>query len=390
MQRIRTGAVGTVIVAAFGVLPLAASPWVEFPSNPIYQPYGAALPEDYFPSVLLDANRFNGDGDAFVHKMWHQSPLGIALSYSNDGVSWTLKGETNLIGGFHPCVLYDRNGFGGGGDHYKIWYWTGSPGTTIGVIRFSSSPDGINWAAPQSVAQDPAHPLVDGVLPGYFYHLYGPGFVMYNAAATSTPGQPFTFPYLMFYDTASEGAGPGTSVAQIALAYSGDGIFWTRYGSVPVLIPSGNTTDWDGSHAFRPSVIVLGGRYTMLYSGSNDKIDPATTIQYAHGIGAATSSDGITWTKDAANPVFSYKDNVAWRNSRTYTPAVLRSLDGSCLQMWFVGGTGTLAGANQGIGLATECGLAVTGVPSASRIGLAVLALLLGVLGVRRVWRGSA
>ena len=112
-------------------------------------------------------------------------------------------------------------------------------------------------------------PLVTGISPGFFYHLYGPGFVIYNPSATRIAGQPYTFDYVMFFDTASEGFGPGISVEQIGLAYSIDGISWTRYGTQPILIPSGNTaTDWDATHYFRPSIISSQGTYHMFFSGS--------------------------------------------------------------------------------------------------------------------------
>lgn len=335
--------------------------WTESPSDPIYNPIPMTDGEDYFPYVVYGDGKFDGNGDAFFYKMWHQgsNPSGsIALSYSNDGVNWTLKGETNLSPAYHPVVLYDKNRFGGGSYPYKMWFWTGTVGLTPDVIQYAFSTDGITWTTPQPITQDAMSPIVTGVSPGYFYHLYGPGFVMYNPSATSVAGQPYTFPYVMFFDTSSEGFGPGSSVEQIGLAYSSDGIAWTRFGTDPILIPSGNGTDWDATHFYRPSIVVSGGVYHLYYSGSNQAIDPLTTVVYAHGIGHAASLDGITWLKDSS-PIFIYSDGISWRNSRTYTPFVL--LDPFCnsntpsatAKMWFTGGTGTTTGENQGIGYAT-------------------------------------
>lgn len=349
-----------VFTCAVPVLSSIWTAWTESPSDPIYNPIPVTDGEDYFPYVVFENNKFDGNGDAFFYKMWHQgsNPSGsIALSYSNDGVNWTLKGETNLSPAYHPVVLYDKNRFGGGIYPYKMWYWTGNVGITPDVIQYAFSMDGITWTAPQPITQDLTFPIVTGVSPGYFYHLYGPGFIIYNPSATSVPGQPYTFPYVMFFDTATEGFGPGTSVEQIGLAYSSDGIAWTRYGTQPILIPSGNGTDWDATHFYRPSIIKSQGVYHMYFSGSNENIDPLTTVVYAHGIGHASSADGISWTKDP-NPIFIYSDGVAWRNSRTYTPFVL--FDPSCslssssfAKMWFTGGTGLTTGINQGIGYAT-------------------------------------
>lgn len=338
--------------------------WTESPSDPIYDPIPLSDFEDYFPYVVFNATSFDGNGDAALYKMWHQGadPAGsIALSLSNDGISWTLKGETNIPpAAYHPVVVYDKNGFGVGGKPYRIWFWTGVASTTTAgaAIHFSQSNDGITWDPPQPITEDPGAPLI--VIPSfYFFQLYGPGFVIYNPNATSIPGRPYTFPYVMYYDIA-------TSVQQevaesIALAYSSDGLNWFRFGSQPILIPSGNVgMDWDATHHFRPSVIISQGVYHMFYSGSNQFVDPLTTVPYAHGIGHASSLDGITWVKDADNPIFIYSDGVAWRNTRTYTPFVLFSPfcdAGSCpscvAKMWFTGGTGLVTGANQGIGYAT-------------------------------------
>jgi hypothetical protein len=120
--------------------------WTEYPGDPIYNPFPSqTLPEDYFPYVVFDRMRFNGNGNAVNYKMWHQGadPNGsIAISYSNDGINWTLKGETNLTSplttAFHPVVLYDKNGFGGISKPYRMWFWTGVVSSTnVGVIQYT-------------------------------------------------------------------------------------------------------------------------------------------------------------------------------------------------------------------------------------------------------------
>lgn len=335
--------------------------WSESPTNPIYNPLpGSSLPEDYFPYVVYDKQKFHLNGDSVYYKMWHQganSNGSVALSYSDDGINWTLKGETNLTPAYHPVVLYDKQGFGIGGKPYRIWYWTGSASTTdVGVIKFSQSDDGITWDTPQSITQDSGSPLLTGS--GFFYQLYGPGFVIFNPSATSVVGHAYTFPYVMFYDIAN--VEQTNQAESIALAYSNDGINWTRFGTEPILIPSGISTHWDATHLYRPSVVVSQGVYHMFYSGSNQYVDETTSVVYAHGIGHASSANGINWTKDSDNPIFIYNDGPAWRDSRTYTPFVLfgKFCDANkcvkCIgKMWFVGGIGVTPGTNQNIGYAT-------------------------------------
>ena len=140
-------------VFSFFAAPLAASvwtQWIEYPLDPIYNPYPTqTLFDDYFPSIVYNKNRFHGDGDKVYYKMWHSADNGsggatgaLALSLSNDGVNWTLKGLTNLPAtATHPVVLYDEFGFGGSPYHYRMWYWNGNVGTSADVIQYTFSSD---------------------------------------------------------------------------------------------------------------------------------------------------------------------------------------------------------------------------------------------------------
>lgn len=339
---------------------------IEDPTDPIYNPFPTKkLPEDYYPCVLF--NRFeNGD---FVYRMWHQGPTGIAMSASQDGIHWKFVGNTNLEG-THSCVIFNEKGFRNHSSKYRyiIWFWTGKISTDVGAIQYSFSNDGIHWLNPQPITQNPSKPLVFGAQGTPFYQVFGPGFVLFNPHAQSIKGMPYTFPFVMFYDISNGSPTPGAHA--VGLAYSKNGINWNRYGSNPILSP-GNSTDWDGTNVFRPSMIKVEGTYHLFYSGSNATIDPATTVSYAHGIGHASSNDGVNWIKDSDNPIFIFSDGVEWRNSRTYTPFVLyddfknvrqrnstsSSQNPNCLanflKMWFGGGMGTTIGKNQGIGYAT-------------------------------------
>lgn len=312
--------------------------WTEDPSDPIYNPGKA-----YYPSITYDPNRFGND--SAYYKMWYEDTNQIGLAYSDDGINWVdHSGEiTGLPSvGAHPDVLYDPNHFGGGLYAYKMWFWNpNNPLTDISAIQFSQSTDGINWTTPVSISQDPTFPLVTGISPGYFYHLYGPGDVIYNSNATSIPGQPLTYPYTMFFDTSTEGLGPGTSVEQTGLAFSTDGLFWTRYGTEPIIIPSGNISEWDGRYIYQGSILMIDGLLHYFYSGSNGLPIGSDGNSTAHGIGHAYSTDGINWTLDPNNPIFYILDGVAWRDNRTYTPEVIFGpfcdSNGCTAKMWFTG-----------------------------------------------------
>lgn len=83
---------------------------------------------------------------------------------------------------------------------------------------------------------------------------------------------------------------------RIGYATSADGISWTRYGANPVLGVGGVGT-WDSIGVVPSHVFKEGSTYYMYYWGYSS-IDQSTW-----SIGLATSPDGITWTKEASNPV---------------------------------------------------------------------------------------
>lgn len=113
---------------------------------------------------------------------------------------------------------------------------------------------------------------------------------------------------------------------RIGLATSLDGITWTRYSNNPVL-DVGPPGSWDDLQVGAPSVIFDGSVYRMWYYGN-----PYGPVR----IGLATSTDGITWTKYAGNPVLSAS---GWEGWWVLEPEVL--FDGSTYQMWYTGYDGT-------------------------------------------------
>ena len=98
---------------------------------------------------------------------------------------------------------------------------------------------------------------------------------------------------------------PSLSNLAICGATSPDGISWTKK-STPVLTAS--LTGWESrGDIYSPSVIYDGSVYGMWYTGT-------TTIGSVvqQQIGYATSKDGVTWTKDANNPILSPGESGTW------------------------------------------------------------------------------
>lgn len=66
---------------------------------------------------------------------------------------------------------------------------------------------------------------------------------------------------------------------------------WTRYGSNPIMTPA---VSWEETAVQEPMVLYESGAWRMWYTGG-----------WTHpGTGYATSTDGLTWTKYASNPVY--------------------------------------------------------------------------------------
>lgn len=323
----------------------ASDGWLEYASNPVFHP----AQKSYYPCVIYDANTFSGHGDSYCYKMWYSNGSTVRLAYSNDGINWVDQGSgdlNTLTNPNHPVVLYDANGFGGG-VYYKMWYWNSASEYT-NPIRYAESSDGVNWVNDQAITQDPSAPLVAGwVAPYWFYSSYGAGAVLYNSAgyATINPTDPMGNKYVMYFDAASQGYAPDGTDEGTALAFSADGIYWSRYGSEPVLTGSGGSA-WDSNYAYAWSVLKINGQYEMWYSGGQSGS--------SEGIGYAQSTDGITWTKQA-DPVMHISDCVTWRSDRTYTPSVLYDAnqfsghgDAAYFKMWYTG----LSGSTYAIGYA--------------------------------------
>jgi beta-1,2-mannosidase len=73
---------------------------------------------------------------------------------------------------------------------------------------------------------------------------------------------------------------------------------FVRYAGNPILKPEG--TGWESLEAFNPGVVEVHGVYHMLYRGTR----PVNISE----IGAATSTDGIHFTRYAGNPVIGQKE----------------------------------------------------------------------------------
>jgi hypothetical protein len=320
--------------------------WIEYSNNPLFGQWLGNPNRAYYPKVIYDANQFSsGNGTSAYYKMWFNTYNGvysIRYAYSDNGTSWTEATPVNGLASSsgHPLVKYDPSGFGNSGYFYKIWYWdNGANGYTINALRYAESIDGVNWTHDQVFSQDDILKLVTGIDGDWDKGSNGPCDLIYNPGGSNylDDSSLWNNKYVLYY------MGNNGNNEFIGLAYSDNATHWKRYdnnGNNPVLSPCSLTDNvsagWDYRSVGYCSVINLSGSWQMWYGGG-----PGTN----YGIGYATSTDGINWTKHPDNPIFHRDDGELWRNDRTYTPWVVYdaanfSGHGSVCtsyKMWFTG-----------------------------------------------------
>ena len=128
--------------------------------------------------------------------------------------------------------------------------------------------------------------------------------------------------------------------------------------------------EWDSNTMGKATVIRLADNEYHMWYGSGKTGDP---VAYGAGIGYATSTDGIVWTRDEDNPLLHYTDGPEYRSKRCYTPWVF--IDGLEARMYF--------SAENITGGADSIGLATAPIPEPATMSLLVLG---GLAVLRRGW----
>lgn len=149
----------------------------------------------------------------------------------------------------------------------------------------------------------------------------------------------------------SGGTGTGVNNVRLYTATSADGLSWT-IDPTPVLEP-GPAGAFDDEKTETPMVLRVGDSYHLYYTGFRTGDGPG---QYR--LGHATSMDGLSWTKDAANPVVEFHMNPAqWGFYQAAEPGVAYDAGSGRFHLYYVtarmraGYEGDLA-LQQGIALA--------------------------------------
>ena len=175
---------------------------------------------------------------------------------------------------------------------YRMWFsWR--PKKSVALVE---STDGIHWNQPQIV-------LAPNAATDWEQDINRP------VAVKRQDG------YHMWYTGQAKGH------SWIGYANSPDGRSWRRVSPKPVISPE---VAWEKVAVMCPHVIWDDSerQFRMWYSGG-EQYEP-------DAIGYATSPDGVTWTKFAANPVFKSDARFEWERHKVTACEVER------LQGWFV------------------------------------------------------
>lgn len=144
--------------------------------------------------------------------------------------------------------------------------------------------------------------------------------------------------------TASSDA-PGSSSASSTSSASSafTACSWVPHPNNPLIPFVASATPGDGNSSLPndPWVLREGAGYRMWFSRGDPTVSP---IRVA--IHEATSADGVTWTERAGGPVYGPDDVMAFDDTRTETPSVVRL--GQTLHLYH-SGCGTLTGGCNGV-----------------------------------------
>jgi hypothetical protein len=149
--------------------------------------------------------------------------------------------------------------------------------------------------------------------------------------------------YHMWYLSRKASGDPGGKLPMmVGYATSPDSAHWTKYAGNPVL-RFGPIGSYDGLGIHAPFVLFDGQTFRMWYSAWRADAQGSATWS----INYASSSDGMAWTKEAANPLMVEQRDGRWDATHISEPSVL--WNGALFEMWYNGGSERTATGGHGL-----------------------------------------
>ncbi|MFA6980180.1 MAG: hypothetical protein WC209_12750 [Ignavibacteriaceae bacterium] len=257
------------------------SKWIDYNLNPVLIKTNSLFDVGGIiqPKVIFDENSY---------KMWYANVgnngvHSVGYAVSTDGLHWYRKvdkpvltagsnGSWDSYGVSVGAVIKDNG-------TYKM-YFIGNPSHAGPYqIGLAVSNDGINWTKyPNPV-------------------LHADSIFEFSSIASEV--LKINNKYYMYYSVST-----AASKRVVCLAFSDDGVNWIRYNNNPILSV---TEPWEGVGAYYPTVILDKNKYVMVFENY---------FESATAFGMAYSSDGINWTKDSNNPIFT--KNTTYNHATNY------------------------------------------------------------------------
>ncbi|MFZ5917678.1 MAG: hypothetical protein ACOYZ7_12135 [Chloroflexota bacterium] len=261
-------------------------PFTKHPQNPIFD-VGQG---DAWDNAVVSEAKVIFDGQ--VYHLWYaarqrlqtpsgttRSPMLVGHAVSTDGLSWTRQPDESILSPgpagspeanfvYPPYVLLD-------GQQFRMWYsahdfeeWS---------INYATSTDGVAWE------RFAGNPLMRAAHDGRWdENFISEPSVLWNGTH-----------FEMWYNGGSD----RTSTLRVGYAWSEDGLVWHKWQPDEWLLDVGPLGAWDDFSVARVHVLYDGERYQMFYEGHDGNANMSWRLGYA------SSEDGTSWTKDAANPI---------------------------------------------------------------------------------------
>ena len=247
--------------------------WTDFPYNPIISQ--SIIPDN--PLAVTQSKILLEDG---VYKMWFNSLYNSAVSniwyaISSDGINWQLGSNYPVLtqGNLYS---WDSHRVGPGvvikdNNEYKMYYVGFADPNGYWNIGLATSTDGINWikhTTPVIYANSNEQQIIpdDIIKVNNNYLLY------------------YTNRQYPYYD--------------IRLATSQDGINFTKSNNNPILVPD---KVWEGTGIYSPSIVYENNEYKMVYANVNPSGTGLGMAYSSDGIHWTKDSDNPFFTIEDVN-----------------------------------------------------------------------------------------
>jgi predicted GH43/DUF377 family glycosyl hydrolase len=313
---------------------VASSGWVKSSKNPMLSlgQTGDFDSQNLFgPCVVRDGGKYfmfycGGPAGPKTGEELVRYQIGLALS--DDGETWEKTGQPLMPLGerdnFHatPSLLRDSDS-----NLLKIdgvWHMVFC-GNRADDVEHATSRDGLTWA------KDPRSPIFKGA--------YAPNLVQVGEELR------------MYYIRKPKAVGGQAKPWEVQLATGKDFYSLKEHPANPVLTVS---QPWEKGALFYPCVLREDHTWVMFYASY---WQTAPVKKQCTAIGMATSTDGIAWIKNPANPILTPTVGSTYDSVYTSSESVIR--DGDSYRLYYAGRVDMIH-KYFSIGMATKKGKLVT------------------------------